>query len=170
VISVYDSREIQAVILALKVAGKDLRKEIYKRTRDQVLPEWREAIATEIGQGPNASLGARLVLKNTRVKMGQQEINLEAATRGTRTTSGGLIPSTHYFMAEFGANPRIANISGRRGGTTYNYKRKINTWSTGKVKNGRYAFKAAGDMGYRAVALWVASTVQIFTEAAKSPR
>lgn len=169
-ISIYDSKEIQAVVLSLKRASSELRKEIYKRTREQVLPEWRDAIATELGQGPNAVLGARLILMNTRVKIGQQELNLQAATKGTKTTSGGLIPQDYYYLAEFGAAPRVAEISGRRGNTRYNYKRKINTWSQGRVKHGRFAYKAAGNIGYRAIALWVASTVQIFTEAARSPR
>lgn len=169
-ISIYDSKEIQAVVLSLKLCSADLRKEIYKRTREQVLPEWNEAIATQLGSQPNSAMGAKLILKNTRVKIGAQELVLQAATKGTKTTSGGLIPNEYYYLAEFGAAPRVAEVWGRRGNTRYNYRRKVNTWSKGRVKHGRFAYKAAGEMGYRAVALWVSSTVQIFTEAARSPR
>ena len=60
IVSVWDSKELQGAIYAMKIASAGLRKEIYKRTREKVLPEWTEAVATQIGQRSYSTLGHAL--------------------------------------------------------------------------------------------------------------
>lgn len=163
--TVWDSKELQATILALKIVGKDLRKEILKRTRDLILKDWDSAVADEISTVGGDIYGTRLTMRNTRVKVGTQGFSLQAATRGTKATSGGLISSKHYYLAEFGADKKVVPVNGRRGNTSYQYKRTVNTGFQRRVKNGRYAFKAAGKIMNRALALYTQTTIQMVYEA-----
>lgn len=161
VVSVFDSTEVQATILALKVMRKDYKKEVYARTRRLILPEWNESIATRIGGDKFAS---QMILKNTRVKIGQS-LQLEAATKTRPTVSGGLSPDPHFYLAEFGADPKVTEVQGRRGSTRYTYRRTVNTQFKPRTKYGRYGFDAAGEMVKRSIALWVQSTWQLMYEA-----
>lgn len=164
-VTVWDSKELQATILALKIVGRDFRKEILKRTRELILNDWSTAVADEISVVGGDIYATRLTMRNTRVKVGTQGFTLEAATRGTKATSGGLISSKHYYLAEFGADKKVVPVNGRRGNTTYQYKRTVNTGFQRRVKNGRYAFKAAGKIMNRALALYTQTTIQMVYEA-----
>ena len=164
-VTVWDSKELQAAILALKIVGKDLRREILKRTREQILPEWRQAIGEEISTVGGDIYATRLTMRNTRVKVGAQGFVLQAATRNTKATSGGLISAKHYYLAEFGANPKTVPVQGRRGATRYEYKRRVNTGFRKRTENGRYAYKASGKIIARALAMYAQSAIQMVFEA-----
>jgi hypothetical protein len=169
-VSVWDSKEIQAAILGLKIVGKDLRREIIRRSREQILGEWDSSIADNISARGGDIYATRLTMKNTRVKVGTQGFTLEAATRTKKQTSGGLIPATQYHLAEFGANPKVVPVNGRRGATNYQYKRTVNTGFQKRTKNGRYAFKAAGTMMNRFIAMYVQTSMQMIYEAFEGKR
>ncbi len=162
---IWESKELQATILALKIVGKDLRKEILKRTRELILKDWDRAVADEISTVGGDIYATRLTMRNTRVKVGTQGFTLQAATRGTKATSGGLISSKHYYLAEFGADKKVVPVNGRRGATSYQYKRTVNTGFQRRVKNGRYAFKAGGKIMNRALALYTQTCIQMVYEA-----
>lgn len=161
IVSVFDSKQIQVTILALKLARKDLRKEIYARARRLILPEWNQSIVEYTNGNKFAN---QLILRNTRVKLGNS-IQLEAATKTRPTISGGLSPNPYWYLAEFGANPKTIEIRGRRGETRYIYKREVNTWSKPRTRHGRYAFRAAEKMINRTISLWAESTWQILYSA-----
>ena len=169
-VSVWDSKEIQAAILGLKIVGKDLRREIIKRSREQILGEWDSSIADNISARGGDIYATRLTMKNTRVKVGTQGFTLEAATRTKAQTSGGLIPATQYHLAEFGATPRVVPVNGRRGATNYQYNRTVNTGFQKRSKRGRYAFKAAGTMMNRFIAMYVQTSIQMIYEAFEGKR
>jgi hypothetical protein len=158
---IWESKELQAAILALKVIDRDLRKEVLKRTRELILKDWDSAVADEISTVGGDVYATRLTMRNTRVKVGTQGFTLQAATRGTKATSGGLISSKHYYLAEFGADKKVVPVNGRRGATSYQYKRTVNTGFQRRVKYGRYAYKAAGKMMTRAIALYTQTTIQM---------
>jgi len=167
ILSVWDSKELQAAIYAMKIASAGLRKEIYKRTREKVLPEWTEAVATEIGSKRYSNLGYALVMKSTRVDVSTEAIRLRAATSTRRNKNSGLVPARHYYLYEFGATPHVGEVQGRRGNTRYNYKRMLGNGLPPRQKHGRGAYKAANKIGTRALALWVSSIVQIYNDAAR---
>lgn len=164
-VTVWDSKELQATIIALKIVGKDLRKDILKQTRESILKDWDGAVADEISTVGGDIYGTRLTMRNTRVKVGTQGFTLQAATRGTKATSGGLISSKQYYLAEFGADKKVVPVNGRRGNTSYQYKRTVNTGFQRRVKNGRYAFKAAGKIMNRALALYTQTTIKMVYDA-----
>ncbi len=164
-VTVWDSKELQATIIALKVVGKDLRRDILKQTRELILSDWDSAVADEISTVGGDIYGTRLTMRNTRVKVGTQGFTLQAATRGTKATSGGLVSSKQYYLAEFGADKKVVPVNGRRGATSYQYKRTVNTGFQRRVKNGRYAFKAAGKIMNRALALYTQTTIKMVYDA-----
>lgn len=168
VVSVWDSKELQAAIYAMKIADNGLRKEIYKRTREKVLPEWTEAVATQIGYaGRYSDLGYKLIMKATRVDVSAENITLKAATSTRKATRGGLIPTRDYFLFEFGGTPHVGEVKGRRGNTTYYYKRMLGKGLPPRSDYGRGAYMASYKIGKRALALWVSSIVQIYNDAAR---
>lgn len=160
-VTVWDSKELQATVLALKIVNRDFRKEILKRTRELILNDWRSAVGEEISNVGGDIYATRLTMRNTRVKVGTQGFTLQAATRNTKATSGGLISGEHYYLAEFGADKKEVPVRGRRGNTRYDYKRTVNTGFQRRVKNGRYAFKAGGKIMTRALALYTQTTIQM---------
>lgn len=162
---IWQSKELQAAILGLKIVQKDVRKEILKRTRELILKDWDRSVADEISSVGGDIYATRLTMRNTRVKVGTQGFALQAATRNTKATSGGLISGKHYYLAEFGADKAVVPVNGRRGNTRYQYKRTVNTGFQRRTKNGRYAFKAAGKMMHRAIALYTQSAIQLIYEA-----
>lgn len=162
---IWESKELQAAILALKIVDRDLRKEILKRTRELILKDWTQAVGDEISTAGGDIYATRLTMRNTRVKVGTQGFTLQAATRGTKATSGGLISSKHYYLAEFGADKKVVPVQGRRGNTRYEYKRTVNTGFQRRVKNGRYAFQASGKIMTRTIALYTQTCIQMVYKA-----
>lgn len=160
-VTVWDSKELQAAVIALRIVGKDLRKEIMKRTRELILTDWDRAVAEEISSVGGDIYATRLTMRNTRVKLGAQGFSLQAATRSTKATSGGLVSSKDYYLAEFGANKKVVPVQGRRGATRYQYKRTVNTGLQRRTPHGRYAFKAASKIMNRALALYTQTTIQM---------
>jgi hypothetical protein len=165
VISAWDSKEVKAVIFALKGANTELRRVIYKRTREKILPEWRDALADQISQGRYDALGYALIMKSTRVEVGTENIALWASTSTKKVTRGGLVPARDYYMYEYGGTPHKGEVKGRRGNTTYYYTRMLGTGLPPRTKYGRGAQKAGNKIGMRAVALWIESVVQIYNDA-----
>lgn len=140
---------------------KELRKDIYKRTRQAILPEWRESLASEIG---GDKFAAQMLLRNTRVGVGQT-LSLHAATRTRATVSGGLAPDPYWYLAEFGANPKVVLVKGRRGETRYDYRRKVNTGLKPRTRDGRYAYAAGDKIIKRVLSLWIQTTFRTLNEA-----
>lgn len=162
---IWESKELQAAIIGLKLVQKDLRSEIIKRSRELILKDWNKAIGEEISTVGGDVYATRLTMRNTRVKVGTQGFTLEAATRSKKQTSGGLIPSSQYYLAEFGADKKVVPVQGRRGTTRYEYKRTVNTGFQRRTDQGRYAYKAAGKIMTRAIALYTQTALQMIYKA-----
>jgi hypothetical protein len=169
VLSVKGSRELQAVVLALKIAAPKLRPEMYARTRQKILPDWTTGIQEKINAKPYSKLNSAL-LKGQRVSIGTQGVTVLAAQSSRPIRSGStLIPSNReeygWPAAEFGAKSRVANIRGRRGATQYQYSRKIMTGFLPNNRKGKFVFRQAEEIVTRSVAMWVQTVVQVMREA-----
>lgn len=164
-LSVKGSKQLQAVVLALKTTEPKLRPEMYARTRQKILPDWTTGIQEKINAKPYAKLNTAL-LKGQRVAVGTQGVSVLAAqsSKGVRPGST-LTPRENWAAAEFGAKPREAVIRGRRGSTQYTYRRKIMTGFLPNNRKGKFAFRQAEEIVSRSVALWVQTVVQVISEA-----
>ncbi len=156
------SPELDAVILALRIAGKDLRKELYARSRSTILPEWQQSISDKVGGN---RIAQKVLVDTARVNVGTRGIRLTSATSSKAISKGGFKPSENWAAVEFGAKWRVAGIDGRRGQTRYNYDRQINTSFKHRKRKGYYVFPAADTVIKRLAALWVQTTVRTLRDA-----
>jgi hypothetical protein len=165
VLSVKGSRELQAVVLALKIAEPKLRPEMYARTRQKILPDWTTGIQEKINAKPYAKLHTAL-MKGQRVSVGTQGVSVLAAQSSRPVRPGStLTPKQNWAAAEFGTKPREELIRGRRGATQYQYRRKIMTGFLANNRKGKFAYRQAEEMVSRSVAMWVQTVVQVMREA-----
>lgn len=164
-LSVKGSKQLQAVVLALKVVEPKLRPEMYARTRAKILPDWTTGIQERINAQPYSKVNTAL-MKGQRVAVGTQGVSVLAAQSGKAVRNGNtLTPRENWAAAEFGAKPREQLIRGRRGGTQYAYRRKIMTGFLPNNRKGKFAFRQAEEIITRSVALWVQTVVQVISEA-----
>jgi hypothetical protein len=161
VISVMESKELQATVLALKQMDSTVRKAINAENRSQMVPEWREALATKA----STSLEQRVLLSGARVALGPERVTLLAA-QSTKKLSGGASPQEIAAAVEFGAEKRQQKISGRsRKGNSYTYNRRVNRQFKQRKKSGHVVYPAAADLAPRFAALFVQTSMKKMHEA-----
>ena len=88
-IDVYESRELQAAILGIRGANREVRKQIRRQTQSKLLPEWQKGLA----ERAETRLEHRVLVDTGRIKMSDQNVRMSSATVG-RKLSGGLDPKT----------------------------------------------------------------------------
>jgi len=165
VLSVKGSKQLQAIVLALKTVEPTLRPEMYARTRSKILPDWTTGIQEKINAKPYAKVNTAL-MKGQRVAVGTQGVSVLAAQSNKAVRPGStLTPSKNWAAAEFGTKPREELIRGRRGSTQYSYRRKIMTGFLPNNRKGKFAFRQAEEIISRSVAMWVQTVVQVISEA-----
>jgi hypothetical protein len=160
VIDVGGSRELQANILALRQMDRTLRRSIYKATRENITPEWRQELYAE----SRGHLEERILAQPARANVTDSGVTLVTA-QTSRKLSGGGSPLAIGHAAEFGATPHQAEITATRNGTTYTYKRRINTQFRRRKVGGHVAWPLAARLAARFAALWVQVTVRTTYEA-----
>ncbi|KAF0258771.1 hypothetical protein DOU02_06720 [Clavibacter michiganensis subsp. michiganensis] len=160
-ISAADSREIQAVVLALKQMEPTIRKEIYARTRSAIVPAWTEALATKA----STSLEQRVLVAGARIQVSPERLRLTVGSSNKRM-SGGATTSQLAAAVEFGTNVRKAKITARsKNGKTYTYEKTINRQLKMRRRGGYVAYPSAAEVAPRFVALYVQTVVRTLHEA-----
>ena len=164
-LSVKGSKQLQAVVLALKVVEPKLRPEMYARTRQKILPDWTTGIQERINAQPYSKVNTAL-LKGQRVAVGTQGVSVLAAQSSKAVRPGSTLnPRENWGAAEFGTKPREQLIRGSRNGNRYLYRRKIMTGFLPNNRKGKFAFRQAEEIITRSVAMWVQTVVQVISEA-----
>jgi hypothetical protein len=160
-LSVHGSVELQAVVIALKAARRDVRNDINKATRQTLSPVWRE----EVTSRTRTSLDRRVLAQGARILAGNPP-TLVAAT-STRRLPGGLVPAAQWQGVEFGANRDAVTTYKRRstGGVIHDVSRHTRRQLPARRRKGRVVYQAAADLAPRAASLWVALIVRKFNEA-----
>jgi hypothetical protein len=160
-ISVWDSKELQAILLALRGFDRDLKKEIRSRTKTMAQPEWQKAVAERAG----TVLESKVLAATARVQVSDQNVMLRSASIG-RSLSHGLLPSANYAAVEFGADRNVKTTYERRSpkGKTHSVTRRTRTQLRPRTRKGYVVFPAAAEMIPRLAALWAQTTVRTFHE------
>lgn len=162
-LSVRGSRQIRAVVLAVRLANRDLRNDINRTTREVLNPIWRSAI----DKYAVTPLDRAVIAKGARIAPG----NPPAAVAGTsrRALKGGFVPADEWTAVEFGANREKVTTYDRRSpsGTTHSVTRHTARQLPARRKSGRIAYRAFADVAPRAVAEWVQLVIRKYTEAAE---
>ena len=166
-ISVFESKELQGVILALKGMDKEIAKQIRKQTKDVVLPVWQDSVAETISMGLGTRLESRAFGNTARVAVSNQNITLSVASVG-KPLSGGLNPRTQAHVVEFGADRSKTVSYEARSTRGKNYtvnKRRTRAMLRPKNKTGYVFYPTVKTVIPRIAALWIQTTVRTFHEA-----
>lgn len=162
-LSVYGSASLQAAVLGMRVARRDIKSEINKRTRSLMSPAWKQ----EVESRARTRQDKRVIASGVRVKAGNPPAGLAAQSR--RKLSGGLVPAEQWSGFEFGADrgkvttyTRATRKSGRVKVTRHTARQL-----PARSPKGRVAYPAVRAIGPRLAALWVQTIVQVFNKAAE---
>jgi hypothetical protein len=156
-ISVFESKELQALLLALRGFDKNLKKNIRAATKREAQPIWQQ----EVRERAETKLEQRVLAQSARVQVSDQNVTLRAAHIG-RPLSGGLDPKTQWPAVEFGADTkakRTYTATSSRG-KRYNVTRRTSAQLRPRRASGRVVFPAAASAIPRLAALWVQTAVR----------
>lgn len=157
-LDVQQSPELQAALLAVKQANRDIKRDINRDARKRLGPIWQQRLTAQA----SSLVDRRTLVPGARVQVGDRRVTAKAAT-SNRALSGGLVPSIDYGPLEWGANRKQKTVEARSPkGTPYTYQRtqggQFRPWS----KKGHVAMQAVGDLVSEAVAIWVETIVSHF--------
>jgi hypothetical protein len=161
-ISVWDSKELQATLLAIRGLEPEMAKQLRRVTKAEVLPMWREAVR---GQVTNR-METRVLSDTARVAVSNQNVMLQSARVG-RSLSGGYKPSELMGPTEFGADRGFTR--GHSGtspkGTQYTVKRRhTQRQFRPRNKKGYVVYQAAAEVIPRIASLWIQTAVRTVHE------
>lgn len=159
-IDVRSSRELQALILSVRQAEKDVQREIRQRTKPVIETEWKKALAQEA----TTRLEHRVLVESARVTVSNQNVKLKAGQLAKRLSGGGRVHEIAK-QVEFGATPRRVEYTGRRGGKTFPVKRRTGSQFKPENRKGHVVYPAAARIIPRLAALWAQTAVRTFHEA-----
>lgn len=165
-LSVYDSRELQAVTLAMKTADRDLRSRINRSIRQTMNPVWRAQVAAHVTRHTDTAV----IAKGARIKAGNPPVALAAQSR--RPLRGGLVPVRQWPGFEFGAVHGVKATYTRRSpkGRLHQVRRDTTRQLPPRIRAGRVAYPALADLAPRAWSLVVQLVVKVYAEAAEGRR
>lgn len=150
-ITVFGSKELQAVILALKTLDRDTKTEIRKHTKDMAGQEWGAALK----ENASTKLEHRVLANTGRVRVSDQNVTLTSATVG-RALKGGLQPKRDAAAVEFGADAEMVRYTATsRTGRRYDVKRNTRAQLRPRNRKGYVVYPAAADIIPRIASLWI---------------
>lgn len=161
-ISVFDSKELQAVLLSIRGFDAELRKQIRQQTKGMAQPEWQKAVT----ERANSNMEQRVLASTARVTASDQNVTLQSARIG-RSLSGGLKPSEGYGGVEFGANRNVRTTytATSTKGKSFQVTRRTRSQFRSRNRTGYVVYPAAAEMIPRLAALWAQTVVRTFNEA-----
>lgn len=161
-ISVLNSRELAATILAVRSFDRTLQGTIRRVTKIIGEPEWKAAV----GRNTRTAFESRVLGSTARMAVSNQNVTLKAGHLGRRMRGGGR-PSELYGPAEFGAIVRPQTTRSRTG---TRYERAGNRQFRRSNRSGYVVYPAAARLIPRFAALWAQTTVRTFHEAMEARR
>ncbi len=155
-LSVHDGpEELRAAVRALRAAPRDLRNQINRAMRATMSAPWQQAVRES---ADTDAMAQRLIVKGALIRPGNPPTLI--AGNSTRTISkrgGGLTPSGHWYLAEYGADRAATSTYDRRGAPV---TRRTNTgWKT-RYRRGRVLAPAIAQIGPRLASLFVQTIVR----------
>lgn len=165
-ISIFASKELQAVAGALQALDRETKKQIRNQTKEIAAPEWQEAVRANITN----KLEGRVLERTARVRVSDQNVSLSSASVG-RTLRGGLRPTVDYAVVEFGADDkRVTYESTSRRGTKFKVTRNTRAQLRKRNRKGYVVYPAAARMIPRIASLWVQTVMRTTYEALETRR
>jgi hypothetical protein len=161
-ISVLVSDELRTLLSALRTVPKDVQGQIRKFTKADAQPIWQGEVRSRV----QTTVDERLFGKTARVRVSNQNVNLEAARIG-KSLSGGAKPSDIAAAYEFGRNgdPRTTYTTTSRKGKRYSATRHTKRQLTTRNTNGRVVFPSTRNSIPRFASLWFQTAARTLYDA-----
>lgn len=160
-ISVFESRELQATLIALNGFDRTLQAQVRKATKSIGQDQWKDAVRGHT----STRLEVRTLADTARMTVSNQNVTLKSAAVGRPLSKGGARPSDIVHAVEFGAGPsRTAITATSRKGRRYSYTRAANRQFRPSNRTGYAVYPAASMMIPRFAALWTQTVVRTFYE------
>ena len=162
-VSVFNSRELQGVIVSMKAMPRELAVQLRRATQAVAQPEWQKALDREA----STDLERRVLSSTGRTQVSNQNVTLRSAGVG-KTLSGGAKPAEVIGGAEWGANrekTKTYQATSSKGRTFQVKNRHTQRQFITRRKGGYVAYPAAARIIPRLASLWVQTTVRTFYEA-----
>lgn len=156
-IDVQSSRELQALILSIRQANKDIQKEIRQRTKTMVEVEWKKALAQEA----MTRFEHRVLVDTARVAVSNQNVKLKSGGLAKKLSGGGRVREL-AGQAEFGAGLSYSMTRSRKG---KEYKRRSGDQFRPPKSNGYVVYPAAARIIPRLASLWTQTAIRTFLDA-----
>lgn len=159
--SAQNSRELRAMVLAMKAANRSMKSEITKRMRETMNPVWKSAVASNITWG----METRMLNPGTLIKAGNPPMLQAAASKRPTTKGKRLVPDRDWPGYEYGGDPGKYSRYERKNRTTGGYhvvKRRTQAHLRRRKAGGYVIGPAVAETAPRLVALAVQSVVQIY--------
>lgn len=160
-LSVRGSRELQAAVLAVSQARRDIRNDLNRSTRALLSEPWK----AEVAKHARTDLDRKVIVKGARILAGNPPVAIAAAS--TRKLAGGLVPTQDWPAVEFGASRNKTTTYPSRSpkGRAFTvHDRHTTRQLPPRIKGGRVAFAALEAIGPRLASLWVQQVVRTFAE------
>jgi hypothetical protein len=167
-LSVRDSRELQASVLALKAADRELRSTISKATVQVGNQIWQPLVTAHA----TTHLDTRMLAVGARVKGGNPPVAMAANSRRALGRTKRLVPADRWPAFEFGANRESYSRYTRRSanGGTHTVARRTMKGLPPRNRKGRVVYPAFARAAPRMVSLWVQTIVKAYNDAAERRR
>ncbi|NQX34053.1 hypothetical protein [Herbiconiux sp. VKM Ac-2851] len=158
------SRELQALILGLNRASKEMQGNIRKYTRSELEPEWQKGLA----QRAETRLEHRVLVDTARVSVSNQNVRLKSASL-SKSLSGGLKPSESWYAAEFGADAgkTTTYTATSRKGNRYQVTRHTSAQLRPRRRNGYVIGPTVDDLLPRLASLWFQTAIKTLRDGAE---
>lgn len=165
-LAVGDHRALQAAVLALKAANRDLKSRINKATRETLAPVWKEEVESQL-MGRDSMTNR--MLRTYRVATGNPPRALAAQSSRPIGKRKALVPSRDFAHWEFGGDRNKVTTYDRksRKGGTHQVTRHTARQLPARVRAGRVAYPAFAESAPRMVSLWVQLIVKTYSDAAE---
>ncbi len=178
-----DHEELQAAVLAMKAADRDLKRRINQATREKMNPVWQDLVKANLFG--DSVMAGRILNTGVRIAAGnppQAKAAQSSKRIGAKNGSRGLVPREDYAGWEFGGNRMAYSryerknpfrpVHGgrkRRGNPagTHTVERRTMLHMPRREPSGRVVYPAFAELGPRMVSLWVQIIVKSYHDAAE---
>lgn len=164
-IDIDGDRVLQATVLSIRSAPREIRKEIRQHTRRVAQAEFGKQVQERSVMAKQPRLVHAVVGRTARVAVSDQNVRMSAATQ-SRKLSGGLIPKRYGSAVEFGSNKRQKVEYTRRSpkGRVHKVRRNTHAQLPAFHSKGWAFYPTVTDMIPRIVKLWSQTAVRTLME------
>ncbi len=156
------SRELQALLLALRGARTDVNRQVRQHSREVIGPVYKRELAERV----TSRVETRVIYDSARASVSNQNVRLTAAT-SKRKLSGGLVPARDFSAVEFGMNSGktvdVTATSTR--GKRYSYTRSMGSRFRPNRRGGYVFYPSIANIAPRIISLWIQTAVRTLGDA-----